>query len=297
LGFEKAGQACYNPPLYIGEASVQRRLGLQKKSDLERDGGIMRFLLVCVSVAVLIMFALSCSTAEKKYMGIQKLEDSKLQLLQRDTDYDVKLRACDDMIMSLNEFLGRYKKGRWHDTALLSLAEWQNKKQSIMAREAYDKLQVALASSEQVMSATYDYDIKIQNCDDAINAIQNFLQSYDQTELGAPLQTTLIAWQQRKSACNEEFNSLDEELFNLCKAKAIDVAEAQHSMSYVETINLASQKKTKDGNKVILNNAFDVRMRGSVIGKHIFKLKVFVDGYFAMDTKKVGVYDNARVEE
>jgi len=257
----------------------------------------MRFIHVRLLSALLIVFVLSCSNAEKDYSKVQQLQDSKAQLLQQDMDYDVKLQACDAVIAALHDFISKHEKGQWHDAAGLSLGDWQKKRNHVIEEQAYAKLQTTLSSSEQIMSNTYDYDIKMSSCDDAINGIQEFTGGYLDSEFGPSLQKTLVSWQQRKSACQEELNSLIGKFSRISQDKAIEMANVQHMMSNVENLELASRDNKKSGNKIIINDIYDVRMRGVILGTSIFKFKVYVNGYIAMDSKTAGVYNDAYVEE
>jgi hypothetical protein len=259
--------------------------------------GIMKLRYLFLLAVCAFVFALSCSNPEDEYGRIQELQDSKALLLTQDMDYDIKISACDAVITALDNYLAQHKKGKWHDTALLAFYDWQNKRQSILEEQAYSRLQVILTSSEQVMSTSGDYDIKIKGCDDAINAIQEFLQKFDDGRLASTMQTSLVSWQQRKSACQEEFTTLVGNFSKISQEHAMELAGDQHKMSSVERIELTSRKQHKDGNKIILNDVYDVRMRGLVLGTSIFKLKVYVNGYISMDKKTVGIYNDAYVEE
>ena len=212
-------------------------------------------------------------------------------------DYDIKIQACDAVIVALNDFLAKHKKGQWHDTAYMSLADWQKKKNHVIEEQAYAKLRTTLGSSEQVMSSTYDYDIKMKSCDDAVGSIQEFTRRFADSEFNPFLQTALISWQQRKSACQEELNSLLGKFAEISRDKAVDLATAQHLMSNIEKIELSSREKHKDGNKIRISDVYNVRMQGIILGTSIFKFNVHVNGYIAMDTKAVGLYNDAYVEE
>jgi hypothetical protein len=164
-------------------------------------------------------------------------------------------------------------------------------------QHAYSQLQETLNVSEQIMATSYDYEIKDMSCSNAINSIQAFNIQFPKSEHNSTLSTTLLSWQQRRDAGQAELKSLIEKLSEVAQNKAIKVANAQHMMSNIEKMELTSQEKHKEGNKYVVDVTYDVRMRGIILGTSIYKFKVYIKGYIAMDTKTVGLYDDARVEE
>lgn len=268
-----------------------------------------RFMLI-----IAVLFAISCSTSEKDYDGIRKLQDSKEQLMQQDIDYDVKMQTCNDVINALQGYLADHQKGKWHETAELALSSWQERKSSIIRQRDFSEVSKIQEVSEQTMKNTYDYDIKIQTCQNVINSLTSFLDKYRGQDLNAmtrtlsmsasgssdflgSLNTLLDSWKQRKSACENEFNTLKKRGYEMNLEKAKQRAQQQHLMSNIENIDLQDRQTRKEGNNFIIQDTYNIRMRGIIIGTSIFKFTVQVTSRIAMDTKNVFIDNEPIVVE
>ena len=62
------------------------------------------------------------------YEKVQKIQDANEQIIQRTADYDIKMKACDDSINSLQDFLEKHKEGEWSKLAKNSLQSWESRK-------------------------------------------------------------------------------------------------------------------------------------------------------------------------
>jgi len=160
----------------------------------------------------------------------------------------------------------------------------------------YEKIQKLQDANEQVIQRTADYDIKIKACDDSIKSIQGFLEKHKEGEWSKVAKNALQSWESRKAVYNREINSLTEQLFPLLQKRAVEESTKAHRASKLETMNLVTRDKSKEGNNINVKDTYSVRMRGTLAGVHIFKLTVKVTGHIAMDSKSVFV-DSALVEE
>ncbi len=68
-------------------------------------------------------------------------------------------------------------------------------------------------------------------------------------------------------------------------------------MSNIEEVHLDKRDKRTVGANILVTDVYAVRMRGAILGSHIFKLKITVSGGINPSTKRVFVDDNAAVEE
>ena len=84
------------------------------------------FLLACL---VLALFS-SCSDQKADYEAVQKIQDASELTIQRTSDYDIKGKACDDAISSLQAFLSKHSDGDLANAARTALASWQSRKAS-----------------------------------------------------------------------------------------------------------------------------------------------------------------------
>jgi len=257
----------------------------------------MRINMQTVSVAILLAAALSCSNAKRDFGQIQRLQETNVQLLAQDTPYETRLQACKEVISSLNEFLARHRGGKWHDAALFSLSEWQNREELVRQERAYTQLQAILESADRTVSMSNDYELKISSCDSAINAATDFLRSHDDGKLAATLEASVFAWQQRKTAYQHELDLLRDEFNALSKERAVSLAEAQHTYSHIDKITLKSSTNQKNGAKVFISDIYDVRMKDGDTGRKFPIFKVHVNGYIDYDSRDVVINEDARVEK
>ena len=161
----------------------------------------------------------------------------------------------------------------------------------------YQEVEEVLSATEQSIQQTSDYDVRIKACDDAITSLQAFLGKHKDGEWADVATSALSAWQSKKSAFQQELNSLFDELSSKLRDKSIEECKKVHPVSNIENIILTSSQKSKDGYNLTVNEAYSVRMRGALLGTSIFKLMVHTSGHIAMDSKKISVDDQAPVEE
>jgi hypothetical protein len=152
-------------------------------------------------------------------------------------------------------------------------------------------------AAEQVMEHSFDYDVKIKSCDDVISALKSYLQKHSDTEWGKTAQTTLMSWQSRRDALQQELTSLNEKLSKMLAERAVYEAKMKHAFCNIEGIKLEKHDTRKDGVYILVKDNYFVRMKGALLGLDIFKLNVNVSGRISMDTKDVTVDENAIVEE
>jgi len=160
----------------------------------------------------------------------------------------------------------------------------------------YDNVQKIQDASELTIQRTSDYDIKAKACDDAINALQTFLAKHADGEWANTAKTALDSWQSRKSSLHQEFTSLSEKLYQLMSVDAALAASKHHLGSKIEKIQLSDRKSSIEGQKIVVNDVYLVKMRGQIIGRNVFNFMVKVSGHISTDTKTVAV-DNSAIEE
>jgi len=161
----------------------------------------------------------------------------------------------------------------------------------------YEEVQKLQDAAEQVFQRTVDYDVKIKACDDAINVLQTFLTKHKEGEWSNIAKSALDSWQSRKSAVQQESGTLMESLYSQLKQRAIDETQKAHPASRIENIVLANRVSNKEGSKMAINDIYHVRMKGTILGTHIFKLTVRVSGHVVMDSKAIIVDEKVIVEE
>ena len=160
----------------------------------------------------------------------------------------------------------------------------------------FDTVQKIQDTSELTIQRTADYSIKAKACDDAINALQSFLAKHTEGEWANTARTAIDSWRSRKSSLQQEFASLSQKLFQLTHDQAVQLAVKHHPASKIEKIELSDWKSTTDGLKIVVNDVYSVKMRGQIVGIHVFNFKVNVSGHISTDTKEVAV-DNSAIDE
>jgi hypothetical protein len=239
----------------------------------------------------------ACSKTGNEFSRLEQLQHSKEQLLQQGYDTNMKIQVCNEIIDSLRAFTHEHPKGEWNQKAVAAINSWQIRKSAIERDRDYEHVMKVQQTSNETQGYTSDYDIKIKSCDDVIASIRDFKAKHYQDEATPLLTTALSSWESRRAAYEQELNALYERAYELNKIKAIRAAEKWHSLSDIEEINLVSRDKKKDGNKIYVADSYHVRMRGRLIGTHIFKLNVKIESCISMDTKIVEMSRDPCVEE
>jgi hypothetical protein len=165
------------------------------------------------------------------------------------------------------------------------------------AKKDYEKLIELQQGTEQTFLQTHDFDIKINGCDNVINHLNKFLKRYPDDERSDKVATALESWKSQKITFNLQLNSLINDLSSLLSKKAAEAAFKKHKMSKIEAIDLISQDKHTDGNKLFLTNVYTVRMKGKIIGKTISKLSISTSGSINIEDKSTLINDKAQIEE
>jgi len=228
---------------------------------------------------------------------LQKLQDSKEQLMQQGIDYDVRINACQTVIDSLEIFIAKHPTGHWSDGAQLAKAKWAERKSKLMENKAYDEITKIQEASELIMENSNDYDVRIHSCDNVLNALTSYKSHYLVGKSDNTIATSLESWQGRKAALEREIKSLREKAFNLNREEALRLSKQQHNFSNVEKIELEKRTENKEGNNINIKDIYNVRMVGAIIGTNIFKLRITVTSHIATDSKSVWVDDDSIVEE
>lgn len=186
-------------------------------------------------------------------------------------------------------------------TAKTALQSWQGKRDSIQelinSKSDFDEIQTLQAAAEEVMQHSSDYAVQMKSCDNMINSLQQFLGKHHQGEWNSSAQTALMSWKSRKANLILHFSYLLNKLSKLMSQRAIVEAKKVHRMSNIEKTQLASSETTSVGGNIVVTSVYAIRMRGSIIGKSIFKLGVTVTGGIVPESKQVFVSDSVKVVE
>lgn len=130
-----------------------------------------------------------------------------------------------------------------------------------------------------------------------VRVLDEFLRKHPQGEWSDVARTALQSWQSRKTTLSSERSSLVEELGTRLRNRSIEAARNAHGMSNVESVDLESRDQRTEGNRILITDIYAVRMKGAILGMHIFKLRITASGYIATDEKKVVVNDRVNVQE
>lgn len=80
---------------------------------------------------LVILFLTYCSNPKEDYETIKHLQKVAEKNLQESSDDVAKLRSCDEVVETLDEFIKKYPDGEWNLTANSDLSSWQLKRASI----------------------------------------------------------------------------------------------------------------------------------------------------------------------
>jgi hypothetical protein len=264
----------------------------------------LRFVLI-----IACLFLTSCSSQKKDYAAVQEVQNVATQIIGVTSDYDTKIKNCDNAINALTAFIQKNPDGEWHDTATAALAIWQAKKDEFgkqsktladsnteeakaqAKKTDVDDVQRIQDASLESVGNTPDYDVKMKSCDDAINALNSFIQKYPTDEMSTTYKTALASWQTKRTGFARDVKALKDKLGVQMWTYAEELAHGKHGASHIETMSVADSSTQKDGSDYVIKKNYAVRMVGSIIGHSIFKLNVKVTGHVAMASKQVS-YDS-----
>ncbi len=257
-----------------------------------------------IGSALALLTIISCSSAKKDYEKLQELQTSSEQLLEHASSREAVLNVCDSVIVALNGYLEGHTDGDWATTARAALKSWQFRRDAyekdfILRDEikSYETLEQLQASTEQLLQHTTDFDVILAACDSVIQTLNQHLAKHKDGQKAAIMKTMLKAWQSRRSTFESEFTLLHEKLYDELKSKCTAAAQEHHRMSNFEAFTLDFRKKVKDNGKIVIRDTYDVRMKGALLGKHIFKFRVSATGFIDMVTNRISVADSVTIQE
>jgi hypothetical protein len=164
-------------------------------------------------------------------------------------------------------------------------------------KKDYEKLIKLQQETEQNLSQTYDFDIKISSCDNIINALNKFIKKYPDSERTDTAQIGLQSWYLRKFKLTSQLNSLVNELSSHLSEKAKVAAQHKHKLSKIEQFDNISQNKHTEGSKIFMTNVYTVSMKGKIIKKSTFNFKITVSGSIAIDDRRITSDENPQFED
>jgi hypothetical protein len=164
-------------------------------------------------------------------------------------------------------------------------------------KKDYEKLIKLQQETEQNLSQTYDFDIKISSCDNIINALNKFIKKYPDSERTDTAKIGLQSWYLRKSKFISQLNSLVNELSSNLDKTARDAARHKHKLSKVERCDNISQNKHTEGSKIFMTNVYTVSMKGKIIKKSISNFKITVSGSISIDDRTIFIDDKPQIED
>jgi hypothetical protein len=243
----------------------------------------------------------------KRYAELNNYQMTKEPMLHQDYDYQYKSQVCSEVIDSLTTFRQKYQNSQYDSIVVQSIALWESRKSNLIkdwelenskkARDNnYDDVMRTQQASEQNQNLTNDFDIKMKCCDDAIGAIDKFLGRYPHDGAQPELNTALLSWRDHKAALEQELNSLYQKAYNLNKANASNAAKIQHSMSYINKIDLEKSEKEKRGDKIFVTDIYSIRMVGRILAYNVYNFKVKSVARISMENQTVEVFDPQVIE-
>lgn len=165
------------------------------------------------------------------------------------------------------------------------------------AKEDYEQVQKLQVATEELLKNTFDFDVILQSCDNVVSSLQSYLEKHKEEEWSNLAKIALDSWKARRTAYENEFNSLHEKIAKALEEKATQASKEHHSFSNFEEFKLEKREKNKQGAILEFHDIYDVRMRGALFGKNVFKFKVHVFGSIAMDKREIEVKENTGIEE
>jgi len=107
---------------------------------------------------------------------------------------------------------------------------------------------------------------------------------------------SLQSCETKKEDLTNKINDLHHRLNNLLESKVKEAASKKHVFSNITKIEAPKPTINKQGYKIIVNNTYQIRMEGILLGR-ISKLSVHVTGWIDQEKDEVHVSNDVKIEE
>jgi DNA repair exonuclease SbcCD ATPase subunit len=256
-----------------------------------------RALWILIPSLVLSLIFGSCSTSNSRWQALRKFQNNQNQLIQQTSDVSTKIELCSIVLDSIKAFAQDQRVGWQFDSVAYVTTIWKLKREVLEYERDYSQLKAIEETSEHTLGMVHDYDVRATACDNVINAIEGFLQKYPEAQVKTVLITSLDAWKARKGELSAEFTSLLDQFGKATRERASKAAVSRHGLSHIESMEFKNREKSNEGVNLKVADTYIIRMKGNVLGTSIFKLKIIVSGFIALDTKRITIDSSPSIEE
>ena len=112
-----------------------------------------------------LLFLPSRSEPKAGYDTVQKIQEASELTIERTSDFDVKIKACDDAINALQSYLTKHQEGELTHTAKTALDSWLSKRASLQHEitSLSDKLYQLMKDRATQLASRHHPASKIEN--------------------------------------------------------------------------------------------------------------------------------------
>jgi hypothetical protein len=164
------------------------------------------------------------------------------------------------------------------------------------SKKEYESLQLVQQSATATISNTYDYDIKIEACENTIQAIQKFTVNHKKGQWFQLASTDLKAWSDKKDTFVQEKAQTLNTLYKASEEAAKKAAGDYHHFCNIEELSIVTRNESKNGKYISISDNYAIRMRGTILGINIFKINVYIEANIDLESKDVTIVSSKVVE-
>ena len=161
----------------------------------------------------------------------------------------------------------------------------------------FSNLQKMIDASTTTVQQVYDYEEKINICNNVIIAIDNFIRDSRNIDLNNAAEKSQSDWISKRNEYQSALESLNNDLHKRMYAKAIAASNKHRRFSDIEKIELLNNEITKRENKINYERLYNVRMKGFFFDPDISKFTITVTGYIDMLNNSIVVNEKVEIGE
>ena len=241
---------------------------------------------------------------ENIYKKTNEIVEEADKIFKSSDDFDVISTAYTKAVSTLEEYINQNPNSEWTQSAKLSLASWESKWESkkssfkLEAEEnAYKKTNEIVEEASKIIKSSFDFDVITTAYTKIVNTLEEYISQNPNNDRTEQSELALSSWKSKVVSFEKEINQLKNKLNQELKNKCKGVANKHHSMSKIELQTLKDSSSTKNGDLINTFHTYQIKMKGKILGTHVFNFQVKVNGYINMKTKTVSVNDKTEIIE
>jgi hypothetical protein len=161
----------------------------------------------------------------------------------------------------------------------------------------YEYLQRIINSSESTLNQIFDYDERVEICNNVIRMIEQYINGSNDRSFINASNVLRSEWLNKRNEYQRINNSLIQNLDNQLLQKARNASGNHHSLSVIDEIQIIDRELYKEDNKKYIMHTYNVRMVGAILGRSIYKFQISVAGFINMNNDSIVILERVSIDE